>query len=72
MPSTRSKKARARRSREADIMSDIENMDILLGSDQYNQIERDLEQMTNFSNDFEGNRNRENTPTRKLLIKKMK
>ena len=52
MPSTRSKKARARRSREADIMSDIENMDILLGNDQYNQIERDLEQMTNFSNDF--------------------
>ena len=64
MPSTRSKKARARRSREADIMSDIENMDILLGTDQYNQIERDLEQMTNFSNDFGRNENRENTPTR--------
>ena len=48
MPSTRSKKAKARRSRDADFMSDIENMEILLGSDQYNQIESDLVQMTNF------------------------
>ena len=64
MPSTRSKKAKARRSGEVDIMSDIENMDILLGSDQYNQIERDPDQMTNFSVDFERNQNRENTPAR--------
>ena len=50
MPSTRSKKAKARRSREADIMSDIENMDVMLASGKYNQIERDIDQMTGFSN----------------------
>ena len=32
MPSTRRQKAKARRSREADIMSDIENMDVLIGN----------------------------------------
>ena len=49
MPSTRSKKANARRSREADIMLDIENMDVLLGIGEYNQIERDIDHMTGFS-----------------------
>ena len=32
MPSTRRQKAKARRSREADIMSDVENLDFLLGN----------------------------------------
>ena len=32
MPSTRRQKAKARRSREADNMSAVENMDILLGN----------------------------------------
>ena len=50
MPSTRSKKAKARRSREADMLSDMENMDVMLGSGEYNQIERDIDQMTGFSN----------------------
>ena len=49
MPSTRSKKAKARRWQEADIMSDIENMDVMLGTGEYNQIERDIDQMTGFS-----------------------
>ena len=49
MPSTRSKKAKARRSREADTLSDIENMDDMLGSGEYNPIERDIDQMTGFS-----------------------
>ena len=43
MPSTRSKKAR--RSREADIMSDIENMEVTLGTGEYDQMERDIAQM---------------------------
>ena len=30
-------------------MSDIENMDDMLGSGEYNQIERDVDQMTGFS-----------------------
>ena len=50
MPSTRSKKAKASRSREADIMLDIENMDVLLGSGEFKQIQRDIDQMTSFSN----------------------
>ena len=31
-------------------MSDIENLDVMLGSCEYNQIERDIDQMTCFSN----------------------
>ena len=50
MPSTRSKKAKARRSREADIMSDIKNMDVILGTGEDHQIEKDIDQVTSFSN----------------------
>ena len=50
MPSTRSKKAKARRSREADILSAIENMDGISGSVEYNQIKRGIDQITGFSN----------------------
>ena len=50
MPLTRSKKAKTRRSREVDILSDIENMDVMLGSGEYNQIETDIDQMTGFFN----------------------
>ena len=32
MPSTRRQKAKERRSRQLDIMSDVENVDIMLGS----------------------------------------
>ena len=64
MPSTRSKKVKARRSRETDILSYIENMDITLGDSQYNQIERDLDQMTVFSNDLDIIGNRENVSAR--------
>ena len=31
-------------------MSDIEHMDVMLGTGEYNQIERDIDQMTGFSN----------------------
>ena len=31
-------------------MSDIENMDVILGTGEYNQTERDIGQMTGFSN----------------------
>ena len=59
MPSTRSKKARERRSRESEILSDIENMDVMLGSGEYNHIERDIDQMTGFSNIFNRDDNEE-------------
>ena len=42
MPSTRRQKARARKSREMDMLSDIENMDVMLGNGTSNPIEREL------------------------------
>ena len=42
MPSTRRQKAKARKSREMDILSDMENMDVMLGNGDNNPIEREL------------------------------
>ena len=42
MPSTRRQKAKARKSREMDMMSDIDNLDVMLGSRNENPIEREL------------------------------
>ena len=42
MPSTRRQKAKARKSRGTDMMSDFENMDVVLGSDNVTPIEREL------------------------------
>ena len=42
MPSTRRQKAKARKSREMDMMSDIDNLDVMLGSGNENSIEREL------------------------------
>ena len=42
MPSTRRQKAKARKSREMDMLSDIENMDVMLGNASNNPIEREL------------------------------
>ena len=42
MPSTRKQKAKARKSRKMDMMSDFGKMDVLLGNDNANAIERDL------------------------------
>ena len=42
MPSTRRQKANARKSREMDILSDIENMDVMLGNGNNNPTEREL------------------------------
>ena len=42
MPSTRGQRAKARKSSEMDMMSDSENMDIINGNDNVNQIEREL------------------------------
>ena len=39
MPSTRKQKAKERRSRHSDIMSDIENLDVMLGSYQRDNCE---------------------------------
>ena len=42
MPSTRRQKTKARKSREMDIMSDFENLDVMLGNENNNPIEREL------------------------------
>ena len=42
MPSTRRQKAKARKSREMDMMSDMDNLDVMLGSGNSNLIEREL------------------------------
>ena len=42
MPSTRRQKAKARKSREMDILSDIENMDVMFWNGNSNPIEREL------------------------------
>ena len=42
MPSTRRQKAKARKSREMDMMSDFENLDVKLGNSNNNPIEREL------------------------------
>ena len=42
MPSTRRQKAKTRKSREMDMMSDIDNLDVLLGNGDSNPIEREL------------------------------
>ena len=42
MPSTRRQKAKARRSREMDMLSDYDKLDVMLGSENNNPIEREL------------------------------
>ena len=42
MPSTRRQKAKARKSREMDMLSDLENMDVMLENGSNNPIEREL------------------------------
>ena len=42
MPSTRKQKAKARKSREKDMMSDFENMDVMIGNENSNPTEREL------------------------------
>ena len=38
MPSIRRRKAKARKSREMDMMSDSDNLDIMLGNENINQL----------------------------------
>ena len=42
MPSSRRQKAKARRSREMDMLSDYDNLDVMLGIENNNPIEREL------------------------------
>ena len=52
MPSTRKQKAKERRSRQLDIMSDVENVDIMLGS--YSRDDERVEQSESELNSYSG------------------
>ena len=49
MPSTRRQKAKARKSRDMDMLSDFDNLDVMLGSENNNPIERELADATDQS-----------------------
>ena len=62
MPSTRKHKAKARKSRELDMLSDYGNMDVMLGEGNLNSIERKLDSLINVperQQDFQSFPNRE-------------
>ena len=62
MPSTRKQKAKARKSRELDMLSDYGNMDVMLGEGNSNSIERELDSLINVperQQDFQSFPNRE-------------
>ena len=63
MPSTRRQKAKARKSRELDMMSDIDNLKIMPGNPGENPIERELAdaiEQSSVQGDCEANEYRRN------------
>ena len=58
MPSTRKQTAKERRSRQADLMSDIENVDVMLGSYSRNELESNSGNVKD-EMDFESDRTRQ-------------
>ena len=44
MPSTRKQKAKEKRSRQSDVMSDVENMDVMLGNYPRSQLDGELDE----------------------------
>ena len=64
MPSTRRQKAKSRKSRELDMLSNYGNMDVMLGERNSNSIERELDSLINVpegQRDFQPFPNRENS-----------
>ena len=64
MPSTRKQKAKARKSRELDMLSDYGNMDVMLGEGNSKSIERELDSLITAPEgpqDFRSFPNRENS-----------
>ena len=62
MPSTRRQKAKARKSRELDLLSDYSKMDVMLGEGNSNSIEREWDSFINVperQQDFQSFPNRE-------------
>ena len=58
MFSTRRQKAKTRKSREMDMMSDIDNVPVMLGNGSENPVERELAdaiKQSSVQGDYEGN-----------------
>ena len=63
IPSTRKQNAKARKSREMDMMSDFENMDVMIGNENTNPIKRDFSNMIgNVVNDQDIESNPQSSP----------
>ena len=72
MPSTRSQKAKARKSREMDMMSDFDNMDVMIGNENINPIERELSNAIEKSSvlvDIESNTFTQEANSEDLIVK---
>ena len=64
MPSTSKQKAKARKSRELDMLSDYGNMDVMSSEGNSNSIEREMDNLINVperQQDFQSFLNRENS-----------
>ena len=71
MPSTRKKNAKEKRCRQSDVMSHIENLDVMLGSDSRketgSQLSENEENTDRWSNERQNNTNRIGVDFRTLL-----
>ena len=56
MPSTRKQKAKEKRSRQSDVMSDLENMKVMLGNYSGNQPDEELNENIEVDSRFNGTR----------------
>ena len=56
MPSTRKQKAREKRSRQSDVRSDLENMNVMLGNYPENQSDLDLNEIVEVDSRSNGTR----------------
>ena len=60
MPSTRKQKAKEKRARQIDVMSDIENLDVMLGSYSRDAVVEQIN-VSDVERDFESSRHQQNT-----------
>ena len=60
MPSTRKQKAKEKRARQIDVMSDIENLDVMLGSYSRDAVVEQIN-VSDVEKDFESSRHQQNT-----------
>ena len=67
MPSTRKQKAKEKRSKDSDVMSDIENLDVMLGNYTNSEI-RDQEPVDQIEIDTESRRRQQDLDQNEEII----